>query len=71
MMSLLHFVAGPLLEPMKMSRTFSMYNSGATTLTLYLVGIGAGKKEEGGFAVVNYNKAIVIKPNATKSIEIT
>ena len=65
------FIAGPLSEPMKISRIFSMYNSGVTPLTLYLVGVGAGGREEGGFTVVNYNREIIIKPNKTKSIEIS
>ena len=56
---------------MKLSRVFHMYNSGATPLTLYLAGIGAGGREEGGFAVHNYHREIIIKPNKTKSIEIS
>ena len=63
--------AGSLFEPMKMSRVFTMYNSGPTLLTLYLVGIGDGGREEGGFSVMNYHREIIIKPNKTKSIEIS
>ena len=57
-------------EPMKMSRVFTMYNSGSTPLTLYLVGVGEGGREDGGFSVLNYHREIIIKPNKTKSIEI-
>lgn len=56
---------------MKLSRVFTMYNSGSTLLTLYLVGVGKGGREEGGFSVLNYHREIIIKPNKTKSIEIT
>ncbi len=56
---------------MKISRVFSMYNSGSTPLTLYLVGVGDGGREEGGFSVFNYHREIIIKPNKTKSIEIS
>ena len=65
------FAAGSLFEPMKMSRVFTMYNSGSTLLTLYLVGVGAGGREEGGFSILNYHREIIIKPNKTKSIEIS
>lgn len=54
-----------------MSRVFNMYNSGTTLLTLYLVGVGAGGREEGGFSILNYHREIIIKPNLTKSIEIS
>ena len=64
-------IGGVLSEPMKMSRVFSMHNSGATPLTLYLAGVGAGGREEGGFSVVNYHREIMIRPNKTKSIEIS
>ena len=67
----LYDIAGPLVEPMKLSRVFTMHNSGQSSLTLYLVGIGAGEREERGFAVLNYNREITIKPNQTKSIEIS
>jgi hypothetical protein len=56
---------------MKMSRVFTMHNSGTTLLTLYLVGVGEGGREEGGFSVLNYHREIIIKPNNTKSIEIS
>ena len=63
-------LAGPLAEPMKLSRVLSMHNSGSTPLTLYLVGVGSGGKEEDGFTIVNYKREIIIKPNRTKTIEI-
>lgn len=54
-----------------MNRVFNMYNSGTTLLTLYLVGVGEGGRQEGGFSITNYHREIIIKPNRTKSIELS
>jgi len=56
---------------MKLNRVLSMHNSGSTPLTLYLVGVGSGGKEEDGFTIVKYKREILIKPNRTKTIEIS
>ncbi len=56
---------------MKLNKVLSMHNSGPTPLTLYLVGIGSGGKEEDGFTIANYKREIIIKPNKTKTIEIS
>ncbi len=68
---LLLVAAGPLHEPMKVNRVFTMQNSGAVPLTLYLIGVGAGGREEGGFKVCGHKREIIIKPNKTESIEIS
>ncbi len=64
-------VVDPLTDPLKLTKTFRMHNSGSTSITLRIIGLEGGSCEGRGFVISNCNKDITIKPNRSKKIEIT
>ncbi|XP_064385266.1 transmembrane protein 131-like [Halichondria panicea] len=64
-------VVDPLADPLKLTKTFRMHNSGSTSITLRIIGLEGGSCDGRGFVISNCNKDITIKPNRSKKIEIT
>ena len=57
-------------DPLTLSKSFWIHNSGSTPLTVRSMSVGGGECEEHGFSVVNCEKEVTIKPNKTKKIDI-
>lgn len=59
-----------MLDPLKLTKTFRMHNSGPTPITLGTIGLEGGVCEGRGFVLSNCGKEIILKPNKTKKFEI-
>ena len=63
--------AGMMVDPLKLTKTFRMHNSGPTPIVLRILGLESGACDGRGFVVSNCDKDITIQPNRTKKFDIT